>query len=474
MDYTDLYIDGKWVKSEDRFEVINPATEEVLASVASADIPDADAALDAAERAMADWAARTPRERSEVLRKAWELMSARLDHFANLITLENGKAGTDAKGEAAYAAEFFRWFAEEAVRADGMLTHAPASGARIMVQHKPAGLAVLVTPWNYPAAMGTRKIAPALAAGCAVIIKPASETPLTMLALMPLLEEAGVPPGLVNVLPSRRTGALVDHMMHDPRVRVVSFTGSTGVGRKLLRGAADQVLKPAMELGGNAPLIVFDDADLDQAVKGAMLAKMRNLGEACTAANRFYVHEAVADTFVERFAAAMGKLKMGDGADPAVDVGPLVNADTRDKVAAFVDDAVAKGARVVLGGKRPTGPGYFYPPTVMVDVPANADCVHDEIFGPVAAIQTFRDTDDAIARANDTEYGLVAYVFTEDMRRGLQVCERLEYGMVGLNRGLVSDPAAPFGGVKQSGLGREGGHEGLLEFMESQYISAEW
>ncbi|TYC64265.1 NAD-dependent succinate-semialdehyde dehydrogenase [Rhodobacterales bacterium] len=476
MDYTDLYIGGKWRSgaSGERFAVINPATEAELATVASAEIDDADLALDAAEAAMKEWAARTPRQRSEVLRKAWELMSERLEHFARLITLENGKARSDAMGEATYAAEFFRWFAEEAVRADGLITHAPASGARIMVQHKPAGLAVLVTPWNYPAAMGTRKIAPALAAGCAVIIKPASETPLTMLALMPLLEEAGVPAGLVNVLPSKRTGALVDHMLHDPRVRVVSFTGSTAVGRKLLHAAADQVLKPAMELGGNAPLIVFDDADINVAVEGAMLAKMRNLGEACTAANRIYVHEKVATEFTKRFAEAMGKLRVGDGADPAVDVGPLVNAETRDKVAEFVADAVEKGARIEVGGTAPTGKGFFYPPTVLSNVPESADCVHDEIFGPVAAIQTFTDQEDVIRRANDTEYGLVAYVFTENMKRGLQVCERLDYGMVGLNRGLVSDPAAPFGGTKQSGLGREGGHEGMLEFMETQYISASW
>jgi len=472
----DLYVNGGWIAGAEgaRFDVLNPATEEVIASVASAEIADADKALDAAEAAMADWAARTPRARSEVLRKAWELMHARLDQFARLITLENGKARADAMGEAAYAAEFFRWFAEEAVRADGLITHAPASGARIMVQHKPAGLAVLVTPWNYPAAMGTRKIAPALAAGCAVIVKPASETPLTMLALMPLMEEAGVPPGLVNVLPSRRTGALVDHMLHDPRVRVVSFTGSTGVGRKLLHAAADQVLKPAMELGGNAPLIVFEDADLDKAVEGAMLAKMRNLGEACTAANRFYVHEAVAEAFTAKFTEAMAALKMGNGLEDGVDVGPLVNADTRDKVTEFVSDAVAKGAEVRLGGATPNGPGFFYPPTVLAKVPQTAACVRDEIFGPVAAIQTFTDQDDVIARANDTEYGLVAYVFTEDMKRGLGVCERLDYGMVGLNRGLVSDPAAPFGGTKQSGLGREGGHEGMLEFMETQYISASW
>ena len=476
MDHTNLYIDGQWrdAVGGERFDVINPATEQVIASVASADIADADTALDAAAAAGALWAAKEPRERSEVLRKAWELMTARLDGFARLITLENGKARADAMGEATYAAEFFRWFAEEAVRADGLLTRAPSSGARIIVQHKPAGIAVLITPWNYPAAMGTRKIAPALAAGCPVIIKPASETPLTMLALMPLLEEAGVPKGLVNVLPSSKSGKLVDHMLHDPRVRVVSFTGSTGVGRKLLHSAADQVLKPAMELGGNAPLIVFEDADIDKAVAGTMLAKMRNLGEACTAANRIYVHKAISEKFTSSLTAAMAKLKMGNGIEADIDVGPLVNADTRDKVAAFVDDAVAKGAKVELGGLLPEGIGYFYPPTVLSNVSETADCVHDEIFGPVAAIQYFTDQEDVIRRANSTEYGLVAYAFSENMKRAMQVCERLEYGMVGLNRGLVSDPAAPFGGVKQSGLGREGGHEGMLEFMETQYISAEW
>ncbi|QMU58078.1 MAG: aldehyde dehydrogenase family protein [Boseongicola sp.] len=476
MEHTDLYINGAWLPGSDgtRFDVMDPADETVLASVASASLDDAKAALDAAEAAFADWAARTPRDRSIVLRRAWELMVERQEEFARLITLENGKARTDAMGEAAYAAEFFRWFSEEAVRVDGLISHAPASGARIIVQHKPAGIAVLVTPWNYPAAMGTRKIAPALAAGCPVIIKPASETPLTMLALMPLLEEAGVPKGVVNVLPSRRTGEMVDMLLHDPRVRVVSFTGSTEVGRKLLHSAADQVLKPAMELGGNAPLIVFEDADIDVAVEGTMLAKMRNLGEACTAANRIYLHEKVQDAFVERLSAAMAALKVGDGLDPSVDVGPLVNADTRDKVAEFVEDAVAKGATLHCGGQKPDGKGFFYPPTVLSNVPANANCIHDEIFGPVAAIQIFTDPEDVIKRANDTEYGLVAYVFTEDMKRGLQVCERLDYGMVGLNRGLVSDPAAPFGGTKQSGLGREGGHEGMHEFMETQYISASW
>jgi succinate-semialdehyde dehydrogenase/glutarate-semialdehyde dehydrogenase len=474
--HTDLWIGGAWREGagRERFPVLNPATEGVITTVASADIADADAALDAAAAAMKEWAARKPRERSEVLRKAWELMTARLDSFARLITLENGKARSDAMGEAGYAAEFFRWFAEEAVRAEGLVMHAPSSGARILVQHKPAGLAVLVTPWNYPAAMGTRKIAPALAAGCGVVIKPASETPLTMLALMPLLEEAGVPKGLVNVLPSRKTGALVGHMLKDPRVRVISFTGSTEVGRKLLHAAADNVLKPAMELGGNAPCIVFEDADMDTAINGTMLAKMRNLGEACTAANRIYVHEDVAEEFTRRLAARMSALKVGDGTDPSVDVGPLVNAETRDKVAAFVADAVAKGARIEGGGQGPDRRGFFYPPTVLSNVPETADCIRDEIFGPVAAIQTFRDEEDVIARANDTEYGLVAYVFSENMKRALKVCERLDYGMVGLNRGLVSDPAAPFGGTKQSGLGREGGHEGMLEFMETQYISAEW
>lgn len=476
MDYTDLYINGQWrdAESGERFDVINPATEEIICTVASAEIEDADAALDACEAASYIWLAKTPRQRSEILRKAWELMTERLEEFARLITLENGKARADAIGEATYAAEFFRWFAEEAVRAEGLIMHAPSSGARIIVQHKPAGIAVLVTPWNYPAAMGTRKIAPALAAGCPVIIKPASETPLTMLALMPLLEEAGVPAGLINVLPSRSSGKLVDHLVHDPRVRVLSFTGSTEVGRKLLHSAADQVLKPAMELGGNAPLIVFEDADIDKAVQGAMLAKMRNLGEACTAANRFYVHAAISDEFTRKFTAAMSALTMGNGLEGGVDVGPLVNADTRDKVAAFVDDAVAKGATIALGGSLPEGCGFFYPPTVLSNVPESAHCVHDEIFGPVAAIQTFVDEDDVIRRANSTEYGLVAYVFSENMARAMRICEQLEYGMVGLNRGLVSDPAAPFGGVKQSGLGREGGHEGMLEFMETQYISAQW
>ena len=476
MNYTDLYIDGVWKSGTEnkRFDVINPADETVITSVASASVDDAKAAINAAQNAFADWAGRTPRERSIVLRKAFDLMTERLDDFAKLIILENGKAYPDAIGEATYAAEFFRWFSEEAVRSDGMITHAPASGARIVVQHKPAGIAVLITPWNYPAAMGTRKIAPALAAGCPVIIKPASETPLTMLALMPLLEEAGVPKGLVNVLPSSQSSAIVDTMLSDSRVRVVSFTGSTEVGRKLLHSAADQVLKPAMELGGNAPLLVLEDANIDTAVQGTMLAKMRNLGEACTAANRIYVHKNIVDEFTKKLTLEMKNLKVGNGFDPDVQIGPLINENTRNKVAGFVEDAISKGAILHTGGKVPEGKGYYYPPTVLSDVPKNSNCVHDEIFGPVAAIQTFENLEAVIKDANDTEYGLVAYVFTENMKLGMSVCERLEYGMVGLNRGLVSDPAAPFGGCKQSGLGREGGHEGMLEFTETQYISAEW
>ncbi|WP_075293009.1 NAD-dependent succinate-semialdehyde dehydrogenase [Pararhizobium arenae] len=472
----ELYIGGKWLPSAsgERFDVLNPADETVITSVASASVQEAISAVDAASEAAFAWSKKSPRARGEVLRKAYELMTARLDEFARLITLENGKAGADARGEAAYAAEFFRWFSEEAVRIEGSVSMAPSSGARILVQHRAAGVAVLVTPWNYPAAMGTRKIAPALAAGCTVVIKPASETPLTMLALMPLLEEAGVPPGVVNVVPSKTSGAVVDAMLHDPRVRVVSFTGSTSVGQKLLHAAADRVLKPAMELGGNAPVIVFEDADIEQAVAGTMLAKMRNLGEACTAANRIYVHRSVAETFTSKLTSEFSKLRVGNGLDPDVDVGPLVNAGARNSVSRFVDDAVAKGAELKLGGVVPEGPGHFYPPTVLFDVPQNADCVAGEIFGPVAAIQVFDDEDDVVSRANDTDYGLAGYVFTSDLKRGLRVSERLEVGMVGLNRGLLSDPAAPFGGVKLSGLGREGGKEGIREFLETQYISTEW
>jgi succinate-semialdehyde dehydrogenase/glutarate-semialdehyde dehydrogenase len=473
---TDLWIGGKWRKSSDgeRFDVTDPATERTVASVASASVEDAQAAVDAAGDAFEAWAARKPRERGEILRKSYELIIRDQERLAKLITIENGKALSDSRAEVAYSAEFFRWFAEEGVRNYGDLRMAPSSGARILVHHKPAGVAVLVTPWNFPAAMATRKIGPALAAGCTVVLKPASETPLTMLALMPILEEAGVPAGVVNVIPSRRSGKVVDKMLHDPRVRVISFTGSTEVGRKLLHAAADNVVNPAMELGGNAPFIVFEDADLDAAIEGAMIAKMRNMGEACTAANRFYVHEKVHDTFAAKLKDKMAGLKMGNGLDDGVALGPLVNAEGRDKVVELVDDAVKKGAKVLTGGKAPGGPGYFYPATVLTNVPDSAVMLREEIFGPVASLQTFKTEEEVISRANDTEYGLVAYLYTGDMKRGMRVSEKLEFGMIGLNRGLVSDPAAPFGGMKQSGIGREGAHEGLKEFLETQYISANW
>jgi len=473
---TALYSGGKWHSAADgaRFDVLNPATESKLASVADASVADARAAVEAAANAFERWSATAPRERGEILRNAYELLTAQKERFAALITLENGKALTDARAEVAYAAEFFRWYSEEAVRNIGQLSRAPASGARILVQHKPAGIAVLVTPWNFPAAMGTRKIGPALAAGCTVIVKPASETPLTMLALAALLESAGVPAGVVNVLPSRRSGEVVGAMLQDSRVRVVSFTGSTQTGRRLLHAAADSVINPRMELGGNAPFLVFEDADLDAAVEGALVAKMRNMGEACTAANRFYVHDSLFDPFVRELAGAMSKLKVGNGLEAGVAVGPLVSAQARDKIASLVEDARARGARVVTGGRPIGGPGYFYEPTVLADVPDGAQCLGEEIFGPVAPAQRFSDERDVIARANATEYGLVAYVFTRDLARGLRVSERLDFGMIGLNRGLVSDPAAPFGGVKQSGLGREGAHEGLLEFLEAQYVSVCW
>ncbi|HET7681248.1 MAG TPA: NAD-dependent succinate-semialdehyde dehydrogenase [Xanthobacteraceae bacterium] len=473
---TDLWIGGRWRKSSDgqRFDVIDPATENVITSVASATVEDAKAAVDAASEALPAWAAKKPRERGEILRKAFELMMRDAERIAKLMTLENGKALPDARAEVSYAAEFFRWNAEEAVRNLGQLYHAPASGARTLVHHRPAGVAVLVTPWNFPAAMATRKIGPALAAGCTVILKPASDTPLTMLALMPILQEAGVPAGVVNVIPSRSSGKVVSAMLHDPRVRVLSFTGSTEVGRKLLHEAADNVIKPAMELGGNAPFIVFEDADIDAAVDGAMIAKMRNMGEACTAANRFLVHATVQEEFSSKLTERMKALKLGNGLDDGVAVGPLINKDGRDKVVALVEDAVKKGAKVLTGGKLPDGKGYFYPPTVLVDVPDGAKMLEEEIFGPVAAIQSFTSEEEAIRRANDTIYGLVAYLYTRDLARGMRVSEQLECGMVGLNRGLVSDPAAPFGGMKQSGIGREGAHEGLMEFLQTQYISTNW
>jgi succinate-semialdehyde dehydrogenase/glutarate-semialdehyde dehydrogenase len=471
-----LFLGGEWRDASDggTFEVDNPATGEVIATVASATLDDGRRALDAAEKAFPAWAALKPRERGEILRKAFDLIIAQKEELARLITLENGKALPDSRGEIAYAAEFFRWSSEEAARVIGDLYLGPSTGARILVDHRPAGIAVLITPWNFPAAMATRKIGPALAAGCPVILKPASATPLTMLALMPILEQAGLPKGVISVLPSAHTGKLVNMLLHDPRVRVVSFTGSTEVGRKLLRSAADNIVTPAMELGGNAPFVVLDDADVDQAVSGAIVAKMRNIGEACTAANRFYVHDKVHDAFAGKLAERMGAMKIGNGLEEGVEVGSLVNAETRDKVVELVDDAVKRGAKILTGGSIRNGPGYFYQPTVMVDVPDDARCFHEEIFGPVAALARFSDEGDVVKRCNNTEYGLIAYVFTKNLKRGLALSERLEFGMIGLNRGIVSDPAAPFGGMKQSGIGREGAHYGIMEYLETQYISVEW
>jgi succinate-semialdehyde dehydrogenase/glutarate-semialdehyde dehydrogenase len=473
---TDLYRCGSFVPASDggRFDVLDPATEKVLACVADGTVDDAIAAVDAAHQAAAAWASTSPRERSEILRRAFDLMRERAEELALLISAENGKALADSRGEVAYAAEFFRWYSEEAVRAAGELMTAPSGANKILVLRQPVGVCVLVTPWNFPAAMATRKIGPALAAGCTVVLKPASDTPLTALVLAAILEDAGVPPGVVNVLPARRSGAVVSAMLHDPRVRKLSFTGSTEVGRILLREAADQVINTSMELGGNAPFIVFDDADLDAAVDGAMVAKMRNAGEACTAANRLYVQSGVAEEFGRRLAARMAALTLGPGTDPASQVGPLVNADSLDKVDALVREAVSGGARAVVGGARPDRVGYYYEPTVLVDVAPSAAILTQEIFGPIAPVVVFEQEADAVRMANDTEYGLVSYVYTADLARGLRVSEALESGMVGLNRGLVSDPAAPFGGTKQSGVGREGGHEGLLDYLEPKYVAVQW
>ena len=473
---TDLFLGGKWVpaSSGGRFDVYDPSTGDVIAAVADGTVEDAIAAVDAADAAAAQWAATAPRARAEILRSAFELMTARKDELARLISLENGKALTDAAGEVAYAAEFFRWYSEEAVRAEGTVMTAPSGANRILVVQQPVGIAVLVTPWNFPAAMATRKIGPALAAGCTCILKPASDTPLTALAMAAILAEAGVPDGVVNVLPSRSSGKVVSAMLHDPRVRKVSFTGSTEVGRVLLAEAADQVVNTSMELGGNAPFLVFADADLDAALDGAMVAKMRNAGEACTAANRFYVEASIAPEFSRRLAERMAALRVGPGVDEQTQVGPLVNEDAVVKVDELVTAAVADGAAAITGGTRPDGTGWYYPPTVLSDVRPASAILREEIFGPVAPIVTFTDEAEAIRLANDTEFGLVAYLYTGDLARGLRVSEALEAGMIGLNRGLVSDPAAPFGGVKQSGIGREGGHEGMLDYLESKYIAVSW
>jgi succinate-semialdehyde dehydrogenase/glutarate-semialdehyde dehydrogenase len=472
---TGLLIGGEWASGRSgTLGVTDPATEEVVAEVADASADDALDAVAAAHRALPGWAATPPRQRGECLRKAFELMTQRAEALARLMVVENGKALRDARAEISYAAEFFRWYAEEAVRGGGMLVTAPSGANRIMVQHQPVGVSVLITPWNFPAAMATRKIGPALAAGCTVILKPASQTPLSALAVAAILQEAGVPAGVVNVLPTSRPGPLTEAMLADPRVRKLSFTGSTEVGRMLLRTASQTVTNCSMELGGNAPFLIFEDADLEAAVEGAFLAKMRNGGEACTAANRFYVHEAVAGEFSAVFAARLEKLAVGPGLEEGTDLGPLVNADTRDKVASLVQSAADDGGQVVTGGRAPQRRGYFYQPTVIDHVPSQAGILRQEIFGPVAPIVRFSTTEEAIAAANDTEYGLVSYLYTADLSRALRVAEALETGMVGINRGLVSDPAAPFGGVKQSGLGREGGHDGLLEFTETKYIAVTW
>jgi succinate-semialdehyde dehydrogenase / glutarate-semialdehyde dehydrogenase len=473
---TGLFVGGAWRAASEGAEipVVNPATGAELARVAGASVADGLDAVAAASAAAPGWAAAPPRERGEVLRRAFELMTARAGDLATLIVLENGKALADARAEVAYAAEFFRWYAEEAVRGLGSVQTSPSGANRIVVLRQPIGVSVLVTPWNFPAAMATRKIGPALAAGCPVVLKPASETPLTALAVAALLAEAGVPDGVVNVLPSARSGPVVRAMLTDPRVRKVSFTGSTEVGRTLLAVAAETVVSVSMELGGNAPFLVFADADLDRAVDAAMVAKMRNGGEACTAANRFYAQAPVAEEFTRRLTAAMADVPMGDGLAPGVRLGPLVNAASRAKVADLVDRTVGLGATVRTGGAVPAGPGFFYPPTVLADVPAGAPVLTEEVFGPVAPVVAFDDEAEAVALANDTEYGLVSYVCTGDLARGLRVAEALDTGMVGLNRGVVSDPAAPFGGTKQSGIGREGGHDGLLEFTESKYVAVEW
>src|SRR5580704_1612918 len=471
-----LLIAGRWADASDHqtFDVEDPATGEVIAVVADASVEDGLAAVGAASAAFPGWAATPPRQRGEVLRRTFELMTQRAEDFARLIVRENGKALPDARGEVAYAAEFFRWYAEEAVRAEGHVQTAPAGTNRILVLRQPVGVSILITPWNFPAAMATRKIGPALAAGCTIVLKPASDTPLTALALGGLLMDAGVPAGVVNVLPSRRSGPVVSAMLHDARVRKLSFTGSTEVGRGLLREASDCVVNCSMELGGNAPFVVFDDADLESAVAGAMIAKMRNGGEACTSANRFLVQRGIADAFGNRLAETMGALRVGPGLAEGTQLGPLINAAGRDKVMSLVAGAVQDGARLAVGGTVPDGPGFFYPATVLVDVPTGAGILREEIFGPVAPVVVFDTEEEAVRLANDTEYGLVAYVYTRDLQRGLRFSEALESGMVGLNRPLVSDPAAPFGGVKQSGLGREGGHDGLLEFMESKYIAVTW
>ena len=462
MKHTGLFIGGDWRGSSDGATVAveNPATGEILAWVADATPADGDAALTAAHEARRDWAATPPRARGEILRTAFDLIIERYEQFAELITREMGKPLTEARGEVGYGAEFFRWFSEEAVRVAGRWSPAPDGNSRLVTMRQPVGPALLITPWNFPLAMGTRKIGAAVAAGCTMVVKPATQTPLTMLALADLLREAGLPPGVLNVITTTRTAEVVEPLIRDPRTRKLSFTGSTPVGRLLVEQSAEQLLRVSMELGGNAPFLVFEDADLDAAIEGAMLAKMRNTGQACTAANRFLVHESIAPAFSRRLTESMSN----------VDAGPLIDAAARKKVAGLVDDAVGKGATVLCGDGTVEGPGYFYAPTVLADIPRDARLRREEIFGPVAPISTFRDEAEAVAAANDTEYGLVAYVFTKDLDRAVRVSEALDFGMVGVNRGLVSEPAAPFGGIKASGFGREGGTEGIEEYLETKYV----
>ena len=469
---TQLFIGGEWRAAEAgaTLEVYDPATGRILASVADGSPADGMAALDAAVAAQADWAKVAPRDRSELLRAAYEKLIERTEEFALLMTLEMGKPLAEARGEVVYGAEFFRWFAEEAVRIHGRYAVAPNGATRLITTKQPVGPTLMITPWNFPLAMGTRKIGPAIAAGCTMVVKPAHETPLSMLALAQLLEEVGLPKGVLNVVPTSHSGAVMEPLIRDSRARKLTFTGSTGVGKKLVEQSSEQLLRLSMELGGNAPFLVFEDADIDAAVAGAMLAKMRNIGEACTSANRFFVHESVAAEFSEKFAARMGALTVGKGTVKGVEVGPLITEKARAGVDELVQDAVAKGARALTGGAPVPGKGFFYAPTVLADVPATARVLGEEIFGPVAPITTFRDEFDAIARANATEYGLVGYLFTKDLARAIRVAEALEFGMVGINQGIVSNPAAPFGGVKHSGYGREGGFEGIDEYLETKYI----
>jgi len=468
-----LLIGGEWREADGgrRFDVHDPADGSVLTDVADASVADAVEALDAAVAAQADWARTAPRERGEILRTAFGLIADRADDFAELMSLEMGKTVAEARGEVTYGNEFFRWYAEEAVRIHGRWMQAPAGGSRLLTIKKPVGPCLFVTPWNFPLAMGTRKIGPAIAAGCTMVVKPAELTPLTMLALAAVLEEAGLPPGVLNVVPTTNAAGVSKELQADDRLRKVSFTGSTTVGKVLVRQSADQLQRVSMELGGNAPFLVFEDADVDAAVDGAMVAKMRNMGEACTAANRFLVHSSVAAEFAEKLGTRMGALRVGRGQDDGVDVGPLIDEKAVESVGQLVTDAVHAGARVVTGGSAPDGPGYFFTPTVLLDVPVDSEITTQEIFGPVAPITTFETEGEAIARANDTEYGLASYAYTRDLARTIRLAESLDYGMVGINTGLISNPAAPFGGVKASGFGREGGFEGIEEYLETTYVA---